>query len=264
MNPKAEADTTTPVDKAQTENGVQPLQKEETELTTLMDLLKKEQSERERLEKELKDKNAKEANYENMLQRYKQIDPDQYERLVKEKKEREEQDLVRKQSWEELKDRYKQETEAKVKEADQWKNNYNDLLTRTAIERAFFEAGGRHSTFDLDSPGAEEIPPIEAINQILQPRTRIEESGRVLVLDRYNQTEYNAEGKPKTLAEKMAEIKKGSMGSLFEPENNASGGGRSPTTYQSGSNTSPIYSREQARLGKASIDAIASGKALVR
>lgn len=246
------------------DNGAESPQPESTpDIAKLLNALQRERETRARLEKEVSEKTKAEKDYELKLKRYQQVDPEQYELLLREKTEREEQDLIRKQSFEELKERYRVDNENKVKEAESWRTRHDDLLKRTAIEKAFYETGGKRSTFDLDS-SIEEIPPIEAVQQILLSRIRIEEGGRVVVLDRFGQAESNSEGKTKTLTEKMLELKKGSIGTLFEPAGSATGGGKVPTTVDSQGRSVKVFSRESARNGKASIDAIARGDAFVQ
>jgi hypothetical protein len=106
--------------------------------------------------------------------------------------------------------------------------------------------------------------PLEAVMNLIKPKTQVLD-GRVVVVDRTGSPELNNEGKPKSLVEKMFELKKGTLGVFFEDENSATGGGmKSPPTTNYNGKSVIIYTKEQVRQGKASIDAIASGKAFVQ
>lgn len=160
------------------------------------------------------------------------------------------------------KKQYLTEAETARKQATDFKNQLNSVITRTAIERAFFEAGGRKSSFDLSAQGMEDIAPVEAILSVFQNRIKLEEDGKIVFLNAVGNIELNSEGRPKSIGEKMLELRKGSMGALFEPENNNSGTGATPTVSSNGRQVK-AFSIEQARNGRASMNDIASGKAII-
>ncbi len=234
----------------------------EADITKLLKALETERDSRKKLEVEIKAKTLKEREVQSTLEKYKQIDPERYEKLLKAEQEREENELLRKKNYEELKTRYQQETEASRKQASDWQGKYEATVIETAIKTSFFENGGKKSSYSFDD-GGEEVPPVEAILNLMRPRIRLEEGGKVVILSRTGEVELNAEGRPKTLTEKMMEFRKGSMGALFDPQNNAAGSGMSPTASYGGQ-TYTVFSKDQARNGKASIDQLASGKALVQ
>lgn len=253
--PDTETEVTTTTE--QTTTQVEP-----PDVENLMSALKKERDTRENLQKQLNEKAANEKKLETELGLRKAIDPDRYQRLVLAQTEREEQDLLRRQEFDKVKQQYQVETETARKQTAELRNQYNNLLTRTAIEKAFFEAGGRKSSFDLSAQGTEDVTPVEGILSIFQNRIKLEEDGRIVFLSAIGNVEVNSEGRPKTIGEKMIELRKGSMGALFEPENTNSGTGATPTVSSNGRQVK-VYSPEQARNGRASIDDIASGKAII-
>lgn len=233
------------------------------DLTKLLKALETERENRKRLEKEAKEKGSKISEYEQSLERYKAIDPERYDKLIRAEQEREEQDLLRKRNFEELKSRYQQESEANKRTAQTWQQKYETTVLETAIKTAFYDQGGRKSGYDLESQGIDDVAPVEAILNLIAPRVKVEE-GKLVITGRSGEVELNSDGRPKTISEKMLELRKGSMGALFEPESRASGSGMSPTFASSDGKNYKLFSREQARSGKASIDDIAAGKALIQ
>jgi hypothetical protein len=231
------------------------------EPSKLLSALEKERATRKSLEKQLKERTEAEQALQAKFEQYKQVDPDLYERLKKEQGEREEKDLLKRKEFEQLRQKYQSETEVALKSAKTWEERHNDVVIQTTVKNAFYETGGKRNHFDLSVEGGEDIAPVEAILALLRPRLKLE-NDKVVILNNSGQIELNSEGRPKTLGEKMLELKKSSMGSLFQPESNSSGSGMIPTITQNGQ-TIKVFSREQARGGKANIDDIASGKAFV-
>lgn len=256
MPPEVETETTTVTEQTTT-------QAESPDNDGLLSALRKEREEKAAVQKLLNEKSAKEKELLTQLERVKAIDPDQYHRLQKAQAEREEQDLLRRKEFDRAKEQYLTEAETARKQAAELKNEINNLRMTTAIEKAFFEAGGRKSSFDLSAQGMEDITPVEAILSVFRNRIKLEEDGKIVFLNAVGNIEINSEGRPKTISEKMIELKKGSMGTLFEPENTNSGTGATPTMANSNGKQVKVYSAEQARNGRASINDIASGKAII-
>jgi len=229
----------------------------------LLSALKKEREAKNLLEKQLKAQADREKELQKKLDAVKSIDPDQYEKLKALQAEQQEKDLLNRKEFARAKEQYQVEAETARKTAAELKNQLNSVITRTAIERAFFEAGGKKSSFDLSVQSPEDITPVEMVLSVLQNRIRLEEDGKIVFLNAIGNIEVNSEGKPKSIGEKIAELKKGSTGALFEPENTNSGTGAAPTTTSYGGKQVTVYSIEQARNGRADIDAIASGKAII-
>jgi hypothetical protein len=228
----------------------------------LLSELAKERNALKQLQTQLQAQTQKEQELQKQLDSVKNIDPAQYERLLKEQAERDEQNLLKRAEFDKARESYRQQTEAANKKAEEAHQQLETMTVRTATEKAFYECGGRKTEFDLSAQGGEDIAPVEAILALLKPKLRIED-GRVVILNSVGAVEVNSEGRPKTLTEKMTEIKKGSMGSLFAPENMNAGSGMNPTTTNRNGQPVKLYTREQARNGKASMSEIAYGKAFV-
>ena len=182
----------------------------EADISKLLKALETERENRKKLEAQIKAGTAKEREAQQTLEKYKQIDPERYEKLLKAEQEREESDLIRKKNFEDAKIRYQQETEASRKAATEWQLKFEANVIDTAIKTSFFENGGKRSSFNLED-GGEEVAPVEAILNLIRPRLRLEEGSKVIILSRTGEVELNAEGRPKTLTEKMMEFRKGSM-----------------------------------------------------
>ena len=253
--PDTETEVTTTTEQTTT-------QVELPDVENLMSALKKERETRESLQKQLNEKATKEKELQIQLDRVKAIDPDQFQKLKEQQTKRDEEDLVLRREYEKAKQYLLTETETAHKQTAELKKQYDNLKTRTAIEKAFFEAGGRKSSFDLSAQGTVDISPVEGILSILQNRIKLEEDGKIVFLNDVGSAEINSEGRTKTIGEKMIELRKGSMGALFEPENTNSGTGATPTVSSNGRQVK-VYSPEQARNGRASINDIASGKAII-
>lgn len=249
-----------PTQSTETE-GTQTSEQGEADITKLLKALETERETRKRLEADIKTRTTKEKEVQAQLEKYKQIDPERYEKLLKAEQDREEQELLRKKNYEELKSRHQQETDASRKLAADWQVKYETTVVETAIKTSFFENGGKKNTYSFED-GGEDVPPVEAILNLLRPRIKLED-GKVIILSRSGEVELNAEGRPKSLTEKMLELRKGSMGALFDPQTNAAGSGMLPTTTHNGQQYK-VFSKDQARSGRASIDDLASGKALVQ
>ena len=232
------------------------------DVENLMSALKKERETRESLQKQLNEKATKEKELQIQLDRVKAIDPDQFQKLKEQQAKRDEEDLVLRREYEKAKQYLLTETETAHKQTAELKKQYDNLKTRTAIEKAFFEAGGRKSSFDLSAQGTVDISPVEGILSILQNRIKLEEDGKIVFLNDVGSAEINSEGRTKTIGEKMIELRKGSMGALFEPENNNAGTGATPTVSYNGKAVK-VFSRAQARAGHANMDEIANGTAII-
>jgi hypothetical protein len=255
MPPEIETEPTTATEQATT-------RAESPDNDGLLSALRKEREEKAAIQKLLNEKSAKEQELLTQLEKVKAIDPDKYQKLKLANDEREEQDLLMRKEFDKAKKQYLTEAEMARKQASELKNEINNLRTTTAIEKAFFEAGGRKSSFDLTAQGMEDITPVETILSVLQKRIKLEEDGKIVFLNAIGNVEMNSDGRPKSIGEKMIDLKKGSTGVLFEPENTNSGTGATPTVSSNGRQVK-VYSVEQARNGRASMDDIASGKAII-
>lgn len=198
-----------------------------------------EQQARKALEIQLSERTEREQQLQAQVQQVQAIDPEKYQQLLKAQAQREEQDLLAQKDFERLKQRYQADTENAKKAADSWQQKHRQFLTETAIQEAFYQAGGKRPS------SAEEAAPIALISAILAPKIQL--IGNSVFL-----TELDVKGDPKSLSQKMTELRQGLLSELFNAE--------------SASNAAPMsgeYTREQARRGQAPIDAIAAGQVQV-
>ena len=122
---------------------------------------------------------------------------------------------------------------------------YEATQIEKGLIEAFKRAGGRQPAI-WDSP--DEVPPLVAVQQMFKDKLAFTSSGIII------KGEQHPNGKQKTLDDKFKELKSTQIsGYLFStPE---------PQQQQQ---TKPSYTREQARLGKADINAIARGEADIK
>lgn len=122
-------------------------------------------------------------------------------------------------------------------------------LLNKGFAEAFKRAGGRQPNV-WDSP--DEPTPFSAIQGLLKDKVALTSSGLIM------KDEKHPNGNVKTLDDKLSEYKASQVsGYLFnskEPQQQ----------QQQQQPTKPTYTREQARLGKADINAIARGEADIK
>jgi len=235
----------------------------EADVTKLLADIEAERQARQKTEQAFKESQTKLTELEKQLEGYKAVDPDKYQKLLAEQASREEADLLKKKQFEEAKQRYQAEASAAQKTAQEAQIKLESLTIETQIKNAFFESGGKRLEYKLENEG-ENIAPVDALLAVIRPRLKLED-GAVRVLNPTGEIELNPEtGKPKTLSEKMAEFRQGSLGYLFEPVNKNTGGGKPPTTASVGGKQVTVYTREQARQGRVPMDEVASGKAVIQ
>ena len=240
----------------------QPSTTESDEIQKVLNTLRKEREKAATLDKELKEAKKREEENRKALERYKAIDPEKYQLLLEEAARKEEQDLEQRRAYEELKTRYKTEAESAQKERDDWRNKYETSIVENAIRTAFFENGGRKPVPIEGDITIEDIHPVEMMINQMKSRVKVID-GRVCVVDRVGSVEL-LDGRPKTLSEKMQELRQGSSGTLFEPVNDSKGGGMLPQTASVGGKQVKVYTRKQAQEGKVPMSEIASGAAIIQ
>jgi hypothetical protein len=177
------------------------------------------------------------------------------------------------EEFEQERNRFKAEAEVAKAKAAEFEAKYKNLLLESKIAAAFVESGGRKPKTDDGG-----LSPLDAVMAVLKEKIEVD-GDAITFKNQWGRTELNSEGRPKTLGEKMAELKKGPMGGLFEPENTNAGSDQSGTNifkdgrvneafgYEATDRnrvTAKTFTVEQARKGRASIDDIASGRAVIQ
>jgi len=147
-----------------------------------------------------------------------------------------------------------------------------DMLLDNALKDAFTESGGR---WDAGNGGGD--TPFEIVRAYLKNGRCELKDKQIIFKNQFGNIEYGADGNPKSVYQKMSELK---QTATFKPfflgsNNNSSndsyavndslqkfdGSGESQQQQQTGRKT---YTKDEARRGKASIDDIASGRADIR
>lgn len=233
------------------------------DLQKVLAALQKERTARENFEKQLKEAAKREQEQKKALEKYKTIDPDRYENLLKEAQRREEQELEKQKAYDELKQRHRENEEKAINEAKTWKEKFETEKIENAIRNAFFENGGRKPAIIEDTEvSIEDIHPVEVVINQLRSRVKLVD-GRIQVIDRVGSVEYT-EGRPKTLSEKINELKQGSLGTLFEPINDSKGGGMTPQTASINGKPVKVYTQKQVQAGQVPMAEIANGTAIIQ
>ena len=125
-------------------------------------------------------------------------------------------------------------------------------LIDKGLSEAFSRAGGKQIA-KWDDPN--EISAFTAIKSLLKDKLAFTSSGIIVKGESY------PNGKAKSLDDKMKEYKSGSFAGFF---NTSEPPTQQTQTQQQQTQAKPTYTREQARNGKADMDAIAWGRADIK
>jgi hypothetical protein len=106
--------------------------------------------------------------------------------------------------------------------------------------------------------------PYDLVSSYLNRRIQLDKNGQVIVKNQNGNTELNSDGSPKSVVQKMHEIKQGTLKNLFisakdSSQNNLRVNDSEQKFAIAGNQRQigkPTYTREQARKGKADISAI--------
>ncbi|MEG4589706.1 hypothetical protein QUA54_31495 [Microcoleus sp. MOSTC5] len=142
------------------------------------------------------------------------------------------------------------ETAAAEKRTKEAKTQLQELALDTQLRTAYAESGGIGNDADREA--------YEAIKRHLRDGEKLQfENGQPVFIDDRGVIEFGDDGKPKTVAQKMSELKQHPTFRHFFSS------GADQTDSNSQQPETKTYTREDARRGKASINDIASGKASV-
>jgi hypothetical protein len=168
--------------------------------------------------------------------------------------------------------KYQAETETLKKQDQEAQQKMQDMLLENALRDAFVEYGGR---LGAAQDGSE--TPFEVVKHYLK-NGRVEfKDKQIIFKNQFGNVELDGEGKPKSVYQKMNELKQtATFKPFFLGGDSSSNGSRavndSLQKFNGGESQQQqqqepgrkSYTREQARRGKASIDDIASGRADIR
>jgi hypothetical protein len=168
--------------------------------------------------------------------------------------------------------KFQAETEAANKQTQEAKQKLEDMMVDNALKDAFTESGGKLGTVD---DGCE--TPFEIVKHYLKNGRCELKDKQVVFKNQWGNIELDSDGKPKSVYQKMSELKQTDTfrGFFLEGDNNSNGArsvndslqkfeGNESQQQQQQQPGRKTYTREQARKGKASINDIASGKADIR
>jgi hypothetical protein len=226
----------------------------------LLSALNKERDRATAADKALEEARNRQVELQTQLERVQSIDPDKYQQMLENQRKIEEEALLQTQQWGALKARVEEEVSGYKQQIGTLETNYNSLLIKDQLGKAFRSAGGIEDISPIE--GAEQINPLELLANYLGHRIKLD-NGRVILMDSVGREEKNADGKPKSLGEKMFELKRGSLGNLFRAENTASGNGSPTNMVRADGKQLTVYTKAQARAGKADMSAIARGEAII-
>lgn len=144
------------------------------------------------------------------------------------------------------------ETETANKRAETAKTQLQEITLDTQLWGAYTEFGGVGNNDDRDA--------YEAIKRHLKDSGKLQFENSQPVFVENGLVELGDDGKPKSVQQKMAELKQHPTFRHFFSGDAVNGETGSSNSQQA---NQPTYTREDARRGKASINDIASGKASV-
>lgn len=226
----------------------------------LMSALQGEREKSAAFKKQADENSVKIGQLEKRLQKVATIDPDKYEQMQQTFRAIEEEAQVKTQQWGELRARYEDEKKGLNDENGSLKLTIQKMEIRNQLGAAFRQTGGLESIPVPD--GVEAVDPLNLLVNYLGDRVKFIDNKAVL-FDSLGREERNADGKPKSLSEKMQELKKGSLGNLFRASNENSGNGTRQTMTRNDGKQMIVYTSEQAANGKADMNAVRRGEAVI-
>jgi hypothetical protein len=237
------------------------------DLARTLATLSKERGQREAAEKasraaadSLAAASAREAELQKQLEQFKGVDPAKFQELLDKQTKADQDALKNAQQWDVLEKNLTIQVNTEKAAAAALREENANLFVSLQLGQAFRAAGGIEDVQPVD--GAEAIQPIDLIKSYLGGRLK-REGDQLTLLDAVGKPEKNADGKPKSLGEKMIELKKGSLGNLFRAESTASGGGAQTSMVMADGRQKIVYTRAQTMNGTADMAKIASGEAVV-
>jgi hypothetical protein len=169
--------------------------------------LEQERAKRKELEKQIKQ-------YDELKARLEKIDLNEYDEL-KQLKEKSEQDkLLTDQKFKELAERKQKDLDAQQAKTSQLEKQLAENSKKTAIQRYYYQLGGKEDNIDATSKSSFEI----LYENVLKDRIQVEADGSITVLDVAGLAEdRNDDGKPKAPKDLILELTRSTVwGHFFE------------------------------------------------
>lgn len=185
-----------------------------SEVTNLLKALEAERKSRKQYEKES-------AERQRQLEKFAEINPDEYRKLQEEAAIAERDRFAAEERTMLLEEKYGAQTREAKKEADSALAQLQDFRKRYALEKVFFSAGGR-------TDAADGISFFDMLADRLGPNFRLEGNGTVTVIDRNGDPILDSEtGKRMDPAEYLATFKQHPIYGTFFRGSKGSGSGLS-------------------------------------
>lgn len=140
-----------------------------SEIDNLLKALKAERESRKQFERDAREKAAQ-------LEKFAQINPDEYRRLQEEAAIAERERLAAEERTSLLEEKYGAQTAEAKRLAEQREAELREFRKRYALEKVFFEAGGR-------TDAAEGVSFFDMLADRLGPNFRLEANGSITVID---------------------------------------------------------------------------------
>lgn len=184
-----------------------------------MKALRQEREEKRRLAQQAKELQQKLAAFEG-------VSIDEIQQLKEEAETRKQKELEEKQNYQQAlvdkENKFAQERQALAQERDRYKATYENLVIESDFTEAFFEAGGKHGEGEGQGPKAYAKLLFPQLRQYL----RLDEDGKTIVVDANGDPRFNKEtGRDYTVADLVAEYRKGATAVLFESSVKGAGSG---------------------------------------
>lgn len=216
---------------------------------SLLAALKAERASVKATREQLETVNRQIAERNNRFDRSREVDPAKYQELLAMEQRIADEELKQNQDWDVLKSNYEKQTGELNTQIQTYQNKYQGLITQQAIKDAFVATGG------IIKPDDGDVSALDLVTQYFNKRVQVIDD-RITLLDRSGNRE------SVSLVDKMLELKRGSMKSLFASPQPSS----RPTLSTIGVNGQQltVYTQEQARSGKADMKKVATGLAVIR
>jgi hypothetical protein len=216
---------------------------------SLLAALKAERASGKATREQLETVNRQIAERSNQFARSREIDPAKYQELLAMEQRIADEELKQNQDWDVLKSNFEKQAGELNTQIQTYQKKYKGLIAQQAIKDAFLATGGIVKVDDGD------VSALDLVAQYFTNRVQVIDD-RITLLDRSGNRE------SMSLVDKMLELKRGSMKSLFASPQPSSR--PAPSSIGVNSQQLIVYTQEQARSGKADMKKVATGLAVIR
>lgn len=214
------------------------------EIAKILNTAKATRKERDEIEKRAREVEDSNKQLQSQLEQIKTIDPKRYQELETLAAQYEDRKLEEQKQFAELKERWGTEKGAFQQQIQKMQESLQQERITNVLEKAFYSVGGKigkdedgYSYFDLVRDRASKF-------------IQVGDDGKLRTIDPRDGTKLtNEKGLPLTIEDLMVKLRSsGPTAALFEPANNASGGGSQRSI---GSGNNKITTEQLASLPRA-------------